>query len=110
MKTLILIVALFASQMTTTQDKAVVHLRPNRNTVDAAFGGKLLELINAPPIINLPPTAPKVDSAGNPWVVDIKNLGPTGTIVNGKGQFTAKVDVGQTVHISSNGATYLLRH
>ncbi len=35
-------------------EKPVVHLEPHSDAVQIGFGGKLLELINAPAIIRLP--------------------------------------------------------
>lgn len=109
MKTLLIYLALLTGQMNMLQEKQVVHLAPNHAGIDAAFGGDLLELINAPAVIQLPVMPPKTDSAGKPWVVDVKNLGPGIVTVQGKGQFSARINVGQTVHIFSNGAAYSLK-
>jgi len=81
-------------------------LQPHRTVIDTAFGGKLLELINAPASLDLPAVPPKQDSEGNPWAVDVRNLGPSAVTVVGKPQFSIKINVNQTVHIYSNGAAY----
>jgi hypothetical protein len=52
---------------------------------------------------------PKTDSTGKPWIVDVKNMGPGVVTVQGKGQFSVKINIGQTVHIFSNGAAYSLK-
>jgi hypothetical protein len=95
--------------MNTLQGKPVVHLHPNRNFIEADFGGKLVELINAPKVIYLPTLPPKQDSQGDPWIVDAKNLGPGTITVLGKTQFSVQINVGQTVHIYSNGSAYSLK-
>jgi hypothetical protein len=40
--------------MKALQDKPVVHLPPHRSAIQIDFGGKLLELINAPETVFLP--------------------------------------------------------
>jgi hypothetical protein len=109
MKALPIFLALFAGQMNTLQEKPVVHLYPNHNYIEAAFGGKLVELINAPKLIYLPPSPPKQDSQGGPWIVDAKNMGPGTVTVVDKTQFSVQISVGQTVHIYSNGSAYSLK-
>jgi len=102
-------VALCTGQMNMLQSKQVVHLEPHRTMIDISFGGKLLELINAPTLVNLPKVAPKQDSEGNPWSLDVKNLGPSVvTVVTmvGAPQFSINIKVNETVHIYSNGAAY----
>jgi hypothetical protein len=106
MKALLICVAVVIGQMNTLQDKQVVHLQPHSGAIRADFGGKLLELLNAPAIIYLPMAPPKLDSQGNAWSVDIKNLGPGVVTVVGASQFSSRIIVGQTVHVSSNGMTY----
>ncbi len=109
MKTLLLTIALLASQMNTFQEKPVVHLRANQDAIDQGFGGKLLELIHAPSVIRLPAVPPKLDGDAKPWSVDIKNLGPDPVTVVDKGTFNANINVGQTIHIRSNGTAYSLK-
>jgi hypothetical protein len=108
MKVLIISIAFVIGQMNTLQDKPVVHLQPHSGAVQIAFGGKQLELEHAPTIIYLPMTPPKLDSQGNPWSVDIKNLGPSVVTVVGKDQFSSRIVVGQTIHVFSNGISYSL--
>lgn len=110
MKTLLICMALYASQMIILQSKQVIHLKPHRVDIDSSFGGKLLELINAPPLLDLPKLPPKQDSEGNPWLLEVKNLGPgvvtVGTMVGMTPQFSISVNVNQTVHIYSSGKAY----
>jgi hypothetical protein len=60
-------------QMNTLQEQQVVHLQPHGGAIRLDFGGKLLELLNAPAVIYLPMAPPKLDSHGNPWSVDIRS-------------------------------------
>jgi hypothetical protein len=109
MKTLLICTAVIIGQMNTLQAKQVAHLPPNRDTIETEFGGKLLELTNAPAIVYLPTTAPKFDSQGQPWSIDIENLGPGVTTVLGQGQFTVRIRAAQTVHVIWNGTSYSLK-
>jgi hypothetical protein len=106
MKVLLVGIALVIGQMNTLQEKQVVHLQPHSGAIRADFGGKLLELLDAPTIIYLPTAPPKLDSQGNPWTVDIRNLGPNAVTVVGTSEFSLRIIVGQTLHIFSNGTTY----
>jgi hypothetical protein len=108
MKILLVWLAVVASQMNTLNDKQVVHLQPRSGAIQADFGGKLLELLHAPTIIYLPMTPPRLDAQGNPWSVDIRNMGPDAVTVVGKGQFTVRIIVDQTVYVHSNGTAYSL--
>jgi hypothetical protein len=58
MKALLICVAVIIGQMNTLQDKQVVHLQPHSGAIRADFGGKLLELLDAPAIIYLPMAPP----------------------------------------------------
>jgi hypothetical protein len=108
MKSLIFLALLFV-QLNTHQEKPVVHLLPNRSIISVDFGGKVLELINAPPVIYLPAAPPKPDADGHQWVVDVKNLGPAAvTIQENKSGFSVPVAVNQTVHIYARSRSYSL--
>jgi hypothetical protein len=109
MKSLLVCLAILFGQVNSLQDKPVVHLPPNSRAIDFAFGGKLLELINAPAQVSLPGNVPKTDAIGRPWVIDIKNLGPSAVTVVWKTDFNVPVTPGQTVHIRANGKTYSLQ-
>ena len=73
MKSLFVCIAVIIGQMNTLLDKQVVHLQPHSGAIRADFGGKRLELLDAPTIIYLPMAPPRLDSHGNPWSVDIRN-------------------------------------
>jgi len=110
MKSILLAVALFAGQAMTLQDKPVVHLMPHTDIIQPAFGGSLLELSQAPPVVYLPAPPPKADANGIQWTIDVKNFGPLAVTVADKGTFSTPVAVGQTIHILSNGSKYVLKH
>jgi hypothetical protein len=107
MKILILCFCAIVSQ-SNAQEKPVVHLQPHHDSVDSKFGGSLLELINAPPVISLPTPPPLVDAQGNHWAIDIKNLGPHAVTISDKAQFSRRIMAGETLHINSNGKSYAL--
>ena len=106
MKALLVCIAAIIGQMNTLQDRQIVHLQLHSGAIRTDFGGKLLELLNAPTIIYLPMAPPKLDSQGNPWTVDIRNLGPSAVTVVGTSEYSSRIIVGQTLHIFSNGMTY----
>ncbi|MGO9338916.1 MAG: hypothetical protein ACLPY1_15570 [Terracidiphilus sp.] len=109
MKRLLTLLIIFTAQMNTLQVKPVVHLQPHKNSIGTEFGGDLVELINAPTQVLLPLQPPSQDSQGDPWSVDVKNLGPNTVQVSGKAQFSVQISVGETVHIYSNGSVYRLK-
>jgi hypothetical protein len=110
MRAFIIGLSLFAGQLNTLLPEPVVYLPPHKNSIDAAFDGSLLELINVPSVIYLPGLPPKADAQGNPWTIDIKNLGPAAVTVSAsKTDFQAEIGVGQTIHIVSNGTNYHLK-
>lgn len=102
---------LLGGQLITMQSRPVVHLPPHKDTIEAGVGGSLVELINAPAVIYLPPSPPRMDGRVVPWSVDVRNLGPVSVMVcSAKAHFQTVVSTGQTVHIDSNGTAYMLRH
>lgn len=109
MKSLLLCAAIMAGQMITLQDRPVVHLVPNRSSISSDFGGKLLELINAPSTVSLPADPPRLDSKEEPWSLEIRNLGPAQVTKVDKQQFAVSLSVGRTVHVVSNGSMYVIR-
>jgi hypothetical protein len=109
MKALLICLALLVGQQNTLQDKPVVHLQPHSGAIRVDFGGKRLELLDAPTIIYLPTAPPKLDFQGNPWSVDIRNLGPRAVTVVGTSQFSVRIIVSQTAHIAWNGTAYSLK-
>ena len=110
MKSMLIALALFAGQATTMQEKPVVHLKPNTSAIEPAFGGSLLVLSNAPAVVHLPSSPPGAEANGAPWMVDVRNFGPTSVTIVDKQSFSTVVAVNQIVHILSNGRTYSLKH
>jgi hypothetical protein len=109
MESLLICLAIIFGQANSLQDKPVVHLPPNSRAIASAYGGKILELINAPAELSLPANVPKVDAIGRPWLIDIKNLGPSAVTVVGTSEFSIQITPGQTVHIHASGKTYSLQ-
>ena len=110
MKTLLLGSVLLIGQLVTLQNKPLVHLRPNGSQIEASFGGKTLELIDAPAVVLLPKHPPERDALGQPWLVEVKNLGPRAVTIQGERAFSVQVGVGGTTQILSNGVAYSLKH
>jgi hypothetical protein len=110
MKTLLLMAAMLAGQAMPLQDKPVVRLRPNTDTIPKDFGGSMVQLIQPPAVVYLPTPPPKPDADGNQWTVDVKNFGPQAVTIVDKANFSVSAAVNQTLHIVSNGRTYILKH
>jgi hypothetical protein len=106
MKTLILYLALFADQTNLVRHEQIVHLRLHSNFIQAEFGGKRLELLDAPATLYLLALPPKVDSQGSPWSIEVVNLGPGAVTVVDRARFSIQIRVGETVQILSNGTGY----
>ena len=106
MKILLIGLCLMIGQMTTLQERPVVHLQPHSGAIRADCGGKQLELVDAPATIYLPMAPPRLDFQGNPWSVDIRNLGPRAVTVVGTSQFDARIILNQTLHVFWNGTSY----
>lgn len=109
MRVLFMCLILFGAQMLSRQEKPVVNLRPHSDEISTDFGGDMVQIIDAPAKVYLPDPPPTLDKAGNPWAVDAKNLGPHTVEIMGKHGFKLQIDVGQTVHIHSDGITYSFR-
>jgi hypothetical protein len=109
MKTFIVCIAVIIGHTNTSHAEELAHLSPHRDMIQADFGGKVLELVNAPRIVYLPTTPPKLDTQGQPWSVGVRNQGPGATTVVGQGLFAVRIRVGQTVHVVWNGTSYSLK-
>jgi hypothetical protein len=105
---MLLCLVILGGQRLTRQAEPVIRLGPHNSMITADSGGYMVQLMNAPKVIALPDPIPTVDKAGNPWAVDAKNLGPESVHIVGKPAFSVLVNVGQTVHIHSDGVTYSL--
>ncbi len=110
MKSLLLVLALFAGQAVTMQSKPVVHLKPNTNLIQPGLAGSLVALIRTPTSIYLPSPPPQSDAKGLQWAVDVKNFGPLPVTVLGKGGFSVPIAVNQAVQIYSDGSRYFLKY
>jgi hypothetical protein len=106
MRTVLFYLALFAGQMNTMQARPVVRLQSHQDSIKTAFGGDLVELINAPKVVTLPKSPPNLDAQGNPWAIEVKNLGPGIVTVADKLHFSLQLNVGQTVQIKSTSVGY----
>ena len=106
MRSVIFGIALLSGQLITSQEKPVVHLASKAVVIPAVFGGKLLELINAPAVIRLPLQPAKTDMSGNPWLVEVKNLGPRPVSIRDDKTFKIEVIEGQTVKIGWDGQRF----
>jgi hypothetical protein len=96
--------------MVTLQEKPLVHLKPSGNQIEASFGGKTLELIGAPAVVLLPKHPPERDALGEPWRLEVKNLGPRAVTIQDERAFSVQVGVGGSTQISSNGVAYSIKH
>lgn len=100
---------ILVGQMATGIARTVVHLNPNQVRIPLSFEGDLLELINSPAALFLPPSPPKPNSEGVPWGIYVKNLGPAAVSVECGARFHISVGVGQTVQIVSDGSLYSVK-
>jgi hypothetical protein len=75
MKTLFLMMALFAGQLQDSRSTTLVRLTPPHNgSIPASAAGESVELINPPSTVSLPHPVPNRDSAGNAWSVEVRNM------------------------------------
>jgi hypothetical protein len=100
MKIVLIYLAFFAGQYNTLQDRPVVRLHPHQEFIPMEYGGDLVELLNAPVQVQLPPLH-LLDSHGRPWVIEVRNLGPNTVTIVGAAQFHVQVPVHNTVTISA---------
>ena len=103
MKALLVCIAVIIGQMNTLQDRQIVHLQLHSGAIRTDFGGKLLELLNAPTIIYLPMAPPKLDSQGIHGPSTSEIWDPGAVTVVGTSEYSSRIIVGQTLHIFSNG-------
>jgi hypothetical protein len=106
MKTFLIYLGLFVGQYNTLQDRPVVRLHPHEDSIPSEYGGDLVELMKAPPVVQLPPLPPVHDSHGRPWSIEVRNLGPGTVTIEGKAQFHVQVPAGNTVTIKSTNVGY----
>ena len=99
-------IALFAGQMNTTQNEAVVRLPPHVLFIPTSDGGKMVELLYAAPSLSLPKQIPAAAADGKAWYVDVRNLGPGEVALEGVGGFAVQLQPKQVVRIRAAGNTY----
>jgi hypothetical protein len=106
MKLFLFCVALFAGQLQTSQNEAVVRLPPHVLAIPIADGGKMVELLYAAPSLSLPKQVPSADAEGKAWYVDVRNLGPGEVALEGVEGFVVHLQPKQVVRIRAAGNTY----
>jgi hypothetical protein len=106
MKLFLLCIALFLGQMQPSQSEEVVRLPPHAMGIPEGDGGKMVELLHTPPALSLPKNPPRVTAKGDPWYVDIRNLGPNDVAVQGNSDFIVHLHPKDVVRIRAAGNTY----
>jgi hypothetical protein len=106
MKLFLFCVALFAGQLHTSQNEAVVRLPPHVSAIPISDGGKMVELLYAAVTLSLPKQTPPADAEGKPWYVDVRNLGPGEVALEGNDGFVVHLQPKQVVRIRTAGHTY----
>ena len=99
-------IALFAGQLNTSQNEAVVRLPPHVSAILTSDGGKMVELLYAAPSLSLPRRVPAADADGKAWYVDVRNLGPGEVILEGVEGFVVHLQPKQVVRIRAAVNTY----
>jgi hypothetical protein len=110
MKSILLYLTLFTFQsgtLNTLQDRPVVRLPLRQGSIPADYGGDEVDFKDGPPTLRLPDVPPKLDSHGLPWVVVLKNLGPSTVMIVGRAQFSVQLRTGQSVGIKSTDRGYV---
>jgi hypothetical protein len=85
--------------------KDVVRLPPGKTTISQDYGGKLVELINAPSDISLP----LLRAPAAHWSVDIRNLGPHDITIRSGTQFAVLLHPNESATIGAKGASTFVR-
>jgi hypothetical protein len=106
MKALMCCLVLFTGQLIGSQE--VVRLPPGTLTIPPSYGGKLVELLNAPADLGLPSL--RFSSAkSSSWRVDIKNLGPHDVTIRSGNQLAVLLHPNESTTIVSRGSSYYVR-
>jgi hypothetical protein len=108
MRLFLLCIALFLGQEQTHLSEDVVRLPPHAVGIPSADGGKMVELLHAAPSLSLPRDPPRVTSKGDPWYVDVKNLGPADVTLEGQVGFVVHLQPKAVVRIRAVGNLYSL--
>jgi hypothetical protein len=101
MTTPIFCLLLFVGQLNTS--KGAVRLPPGKAAISQDYGGKLVELIDAPAEVSLPPFR----ASATKWSVDIKNLGPHDVTIRSGNQLAVLLHPNESAKIASRGSGYV---
>ena len=85
--------------------KDVVRLPPGKATISQDYGGKLIELINAPSDLSLPSLRPPAAH----WSVEIRNLGPHEVTIRSGTQFALLLHPNESATIAAKGSSTFVR-
>jgi|SRR5271166_5982338 len=110
MKLLLLIVALFGAQLPGREREPIVVLPSNHFNITFDYGGKYIQLKNAPAVVNLPKAAPKPLASGVPWYVDVVNFGPNDVTIQGNEQFSVRLKPKDSVRVVAADSIYKVVH
>jgi hypothetical protein len=107
MKSLLFCLLLFTGQLNAPKD--VVRLPSDKNAIPANYGGKLVELLGAPPEVDLPLQPIPTAESGPMWSVEIKNLGPHDVTIRNAHQLTVLLRPNQTATFAWRGSSTYAR-
>jgi hypothetical protein len=102
----VLYLLLFIGQVNASKD--VVRLSPSQATIPQDYGGKLVELLNAPAEVFLPSLRKSVELTSQ-WSVDIKNLGPHNVSIRNGNQLIVLLHPNESATIASRGSSSYVR-
>jgi phage baseplate assembly protein W len=108
MTALIFCLLLFIGQLDTARE--VVRLPPGQASISRDYGGKLVELINAPAEVGLPSLRPSSTQSAAKWSVEIKNLGPHDVMIRSGNQLAVLLHPNESATIASRGSGYVRLH
>jgi hypothetical protein len=103
----VLYLLLFAGQLNAF--KEVVRLPPGRTVISQDYGGKLVELLNAPSVVSLPSLHPSAAQSFANWSVEIKNLGPREVTIRNGDQLTVPLRPNESATFAWRGPSAYVR-
>jgi hypothetical protein len=98
---------LFLGQLAVS--KNVVRLPPGETTISQAYGGKSVELLNAPAEVRLPALKPSEASSLTGWSVNLKNLGPRDVTIHDASRFSFVLHPNESTTVVSRGSSSYVR-
>jgi hypothetical protein len=104
-RTFLLMLAMLIGQSAGARE--IVHLPPGKSAILPSYGGKLVELNNAPTAVYLPSKIPPSTQAA--WDVEIRNLGPHNVTITSGAQFSTIVHPGETATVALRGSSSYVR-